>query len=242
MVHSPLRYDNIIYDFIWKGKTDKVNRKIIAEDYKYGGYKMVDFDTYVKAAKGKWIQRYLDNGDKDWKILFETFCKKENLPVFIQSNFRKEEILCSVPKYYSDTLECWYELKESDEEYQEQLGNQFIWYNKACLVGQTSVYNHNLFQAGIWMSKDLYENGQIIQFDKWQQRGVKIQDYMPWRNIIDAIPHTMKQEALNGINQDLVLPSVKIDNKRVLAKNVSERELKKRLVRKKLQFVEKGRF
>ena len=45
MIHIPeeiiTKVNSMIYEFIWKGKADKVNRKLFAQSYEKGGYKRV---------------------------------------------------------------------------------------------------------------------------------------------------------------------------------------------------------
>ena len=82
-----IKINTVIYNFIWNGKTDKVKRKILEQDYENGGLNMLDFETMIKGAKIKWINKYLDGDHRDWKILFEEFCAKHNLNLFLRGNF-----------------------------------------------------------------------------------------------------------------------------------------------------------
>ena len=74
MIHVPpdiiTKANKIVYEFIWNGQTDKVNRTIFAQEYEQGGYKMTDMDILVKAAKIKWISRFLDCSEREWKYFF----------------------------------------------------------------------------------------------------------------------------------------------------------------------------
>ena len=103
--------NSIIFNFIWNGKTDKVRRKIMIQSHEKGGLKMIDFCNYVKAAKCKWVQRYLDDQVVNWKYSFEVFCKKDNLGIFLRGNFDLKELPKSLPCYYFDSIACWHSLK-----------------------------------------------------------------------------------------------------------------------------------
>ena len=81
-----------IYHFIWNGKTDKVKRILLEQEYDNGGLKMLDFDTMIKGAKIKLITSYLSVENADWKLMFETFCGKENLNICLHSSFDPAEI------------------------------------------------------------------------------------------------------------------------------------------------------
>ena len=39
----------MIYEFIWNGKTDKVKRNLFEQEFKNGGYKMINFNCIITA-------------------------------------------------------------------------------------------------------------------------------------------------------------------------------------------------
>jgi hypothetical protein len=41
-------FKNIVYEFLWKGKTDPVKPSVLSNDYLEGGLKMTNIDTYIK--------------------------------------------------------------------------------------------------------------------------------------------------------------------------------------------------
>ena len=63
LIHIPQdiikEINSIIYEFIWNGKTHKVKRKIFEQDFNKGGYKMIDFESAIKASKVMWIKNLL---------------------------------------------------------------------------------------------------------------------------------------------------------------------------------------
>ena len=181
------KVNKCLYDFIWKGNTEKVNRTIFAQEFRYGGYKMPDFNTVIKAAKIKWVTRYLDSRYKDWKKCFEVFTGMKYLNVYLQSNFNKANLKDDIPDYYRETIDCWFTVKENIESYQRDCSNQLLWYNKNFCVGGKPVCNLNLLKSGIWTANDLFQDGKIILFDTWKSRGASICDYLEWRNILSAV-------------------------------------------------------
>ena len=120
------KVNSAIYHFIWNGKTDKVKRILLEQDFENGGLRMLDFGTMIKGAKIKWITRYLSGERADWKLTFEIFCGKENLNIFLRSNFDIEEISAFVPSYYVESIKWWSMIKLKENLNYEQ----FIWYNK----------------------------------------------------------------------------------------------------------------
>ena len=188
LIHVPdeivRQVNTIIYNFVWNGKTDKVKRKILIQDIDMGGLKMIDFDNYIKAAKVKWIQFYLNSEDASWKNTFEYFCGKENLGVFLRSNFALKELPKDLPEYYLDSLKNWHFLRKKQKPPNTY---DFIWYNETFKINNSTVYNHRLFQIGIWSIKDLYSNNILIPFQEWKKRGAKCVDFMCWRGMINVL-------------------------------------------------------
>ena len=96
VLHIPNEYliklNTEIYKFIWKGKTDKVKRKIAIQNYDLGGIKMTDVNIVYKAAKCKWISKYLNCEMANWKNTLETLSLKKTLILFLRSNFDTCEI------------------------------------------------------------------------------------------------------------------------------------------------------
>ena len=185
-----------IYHFIWNGKTDKVKRILLEQEYENGGLKMLDFRTMIKGAKIKWITRYLSGENADWKHMLETFCGKENLNIFLRSNFDPEEISVFVPSYYVESIKWWSMIKLKETLNYEQ----FIWYNKRIKIGKCSVFCRRLFTMGIWKASDLFHNNTLIPFATLLKQGALHNDYMIWRGIVDAI---RKTEMITELNQNL---------------------------------------
>ena len=187
------RINTIIFNFVWKAKTDKIKRKIFVQDYKLGGYKMIDYNSYVKAAKCTWITRYLDGQTFDWKSSFEGFCKKENLALFLRSNFDMAELPNTMPLYYKDSITAWSCLHKKAN----KSTFSFLWYNKCIKINNRTVYSKNLFQLGIWSRGDLYEDDKLIPFEFWRTKGANTLDYMVWRGLVHI---TLRQQGTeNGV-------------------------------------------
>ena len=146
-----IKVNALIYNFIWNGNNDKVKRTLLEQDFEQGGLKMLDFETMVKAAKIKWIKRYFDGEHADWKIMFETFCCKENLNVYLRSNFDVKELTNSIPSYYMESIKYWCTLKTNVIDGFDQ----FIWYNKRIKLGNKTVFCSRLFSSGVWKVGDL---------------------------------------------------------------------------------------
>ena len=50
----------MVYEFIWNGKTDNVKRHLFEQEFKRGGYKMINLADIVSASFIMWVKKYLD--------------------------------------------------------------------------------------------------------------------------------------------------------------------------------------
>ena len=104
MIHIPedivTAINTLIFQFVWQGKTDRIKRDLFIQDYEKGGLKMVEMEMVIKACKTMWIKEYLDASiEAKWKYNFEFFSDKENLSIFLQSDFLCKELPKDLPVY-----------------------------------------------------------------------------------------------------------------------------------------------
>lgn len=79
--------NNLLYQFLWDGKRDKIKRVEMINDYATGGLKMLDIQIFNRALKAKWIQKYLDPSNKGkWKLFLDFFLAKYNANLLITGN------------------------------------------------------------------------------------------------------------------------------------------------------------
>ena len=69
----------MIFKFIWKNKKDKINRKVMFQDYDDGGICAPSKDTMSKSLKLAWISRFLINDQmcsESWKVISNYYFDK----------------------------------------------------------------------------------------------------------------------------------------------------------------------
>ena len=161
---------------------------------------MCSFDICYKASKIKWIRHYLDPSvNAVWKSNFEYLCGKQNVSLFLLSNFNESEVC--LPIYYMDSLKYWKEIKYELVKTKEDLGSQLVWYNNQFTIDGKTIFSERLFQCGLWTVVDLFnEVGEITSFEIWKTRGALNSDYLIWRAIVTAIPFEWKMYMQNDLN------------------------------------------
>ena len=114
--HVIKQVNSILYEFIWNGKTDKVERNLFEQKFKNGGCKMINFTAIITASSIMWVQKYLDYTEREWKHTLEWFSNRNNLRLFLKSNFDVEELSTHLPRYYINAIRNWSRLSGQSEE------------------------------------------------------------------------------------------------------------------------------
>ena len=62
--HTPDNFiheiEELMYNFLWNGKSHKVKKNVIIQNYEHGGGKMIDIKTQLKVKNISWIKRFFD--------------------------------------------------------------------------------------------------------------------------------------------------------------------------------------
>ncbi len=61
--------NNIIQNFIWNGKTNKISQKNTNTIYREGGLKLWQFNTKLESLKLVWVKRLINSTPANWKVL-----------------------------------------------------------------------------------------------------------------------------------------------------------------------------
>ena len=125
----------------------------IIRDYTQGGLKMIDIVSFNKALKTAWIQKYLDESNKEkWKLFLDAELENFGGPVVL-NNLNKTDtknISKSFAPFFEEIIEIWAELN-----YQEQITSvdsflsQDLWYNSLIRIMNKPIYNIIWHQQGV---------------------------------------------------------------------------------------------
>ena len=72
---------------------------------------MINFSDIVVSSSVMWVKKYLDSTDRDWKYTFEWLSKKQNLRLYLMSNFEVHELPKHMPQYYVNSISNWSRIK-----------------------------------------------------------------------------------------------------------------------------------
>ena len=124
----------MIFKFVWKAKTERLKRAILIKDYTCGGLEIPDFDTMIKTARLKWVEK-LDNGNNQtWKWILNAYLSKLNIDmdILLYSSYSLNMLNSlgisrkSIPPFYYELLQLW----SVNGETTTANRSTFIWYKQ----------------------------------------------------------------------------------------------------------------
>ena len=100
----------LLYNFLWDGKGDKIKRSVMLNEYKDGGLKMLDIRSFNYALKSKWVKKYLDdNNQAKWKLFFDFFTKQHDSKLLLTGNLKQADVagLNIQDSFTKEIMEMW---------------------------------------------------------------------------------------------------------------------------------------
>jgi len=100
----------LLYNFLWDGKGDKIKRSVILNEYKDGGLRMLDIRSFNHALKSKWVKKYLDdNNQAKWKLFFDFFLKQHEGKLLLTGNLKQADVagLNIQDSFIKEVIEIW---------------------------------------------------------------------------------------------------------------------------------------
>ena len=133
---------SLSYIFLWNGKPHKVKKNVIVQDYENGGCCMVDFNAMFKVKQIKWVKKYLDDNIYLWKYTMQSMIGKENLDIFLKSNFVSPEL---ISPFYKQILQTWLEIKYKRILCAKDVLDQYIWYNNNIKITNNMLWSKEYY-------------------------------------------------------------------------------------------------
>lgn len=226
--------EKMVWKFIWKGKKEKLKRSLLCQPVLKGGLNAPDIRKIMMSYKLKWIQKYVGTLNHVWKNTCNWFMDNADisLTVLLQSNFKlSTQAESALPEFYVKMLRFWADMGNT-----KGGKKNFLWYNKDIVIGNKSVYYESFNKFGICTKMDLYdENGQLIPFQQWIQKGLKHRDFLRWCGLVRQCkidPSIVKNDV--GTSSELV---VKLHQGTKCLNKTSTKEVYQELLTQQSNFV-----
>ena len=159
------RVNTLFFKFIW-GKSEKIKRNVLTNEYYNGGLKMIDLESHFNALKAAWMTRLKKDSDLIWTFLPHAYINKCTNGMALHMSFKDKTHfprLKMIPIFYQEVISAYCKSNNLDEICtKESLFNQFIWGNRFLQANQTSLFSNDFISAGYLYIKDiLNENGKF---------------------------------------------------------------------------------
>ena len=186
---------NVLFNFLWDGKPDKIKRSEIINDYAEGGLKMLDIQSFNRALKAKWIQKYLDPQNKGkWKLLLAFFLNTHNIELLLHGNLNPDDVvsLGIEEPFTKELIETWSRLN-----FKKQLSNfgeTPIWYNSLIRINNKPIYYRSWFSAGISLVSHLLgEDSLFLEFDTFKKKFGMKSHFLQYYGVTCAISNLKRK-------------------------------------------------
>ncbi len=139
--------NSLLFRFIWKNKTECVQRKPMIRNYKEGGLNALDFTTINQTFKINWIKNCLSNNELPWfwipNLIFKC-CG--GLKFLLSCNFKCSKLPIKLSNFHKQALESW----KIAFKHNFSPHTCIIWNNENILSGNKSLFfiewvNQNIF-------------------------------------------------------------------------------------------------
>ena len=222
--------DELTFDFIWKGKKDKINRNTMFSDYKQGGLKMLNFSAQVKSQRIMWVQKLL-NKDEDmkWKQYFNFVTKHLGGDLIFLCDYIPGLLRVTAPQFYMDLLEGWVNTRHIRS---IDIGDVVIFNNKLIRYKGSCIYDKGLYDKGVYKLKHILENDGKLKFDRhFVDLGLEVNDIERLKHFYACLPVCWKiytrMEEKNNSGTDFTLREKTINISDVKSKQIYVQLIKK---------------
>ena len=196
-----------MFNFIWDQKPDKINRKILCQNYNNGGLKMLDFKKFALSLKASWVKRILDKDNNgQWKIIYLNKLKNYGGELLFECNCTKNEInnMFKNDTFLHDILTSWFTIKTADVDLAAiNIKTEIVWNNSLFKIANKTVFFKTWFERGIKYIHDFY-NPQTRQWynfiDLINIYNLPPSDFLNFMSLISCLRTTCKQNMEAQLN------------------------------------------
>ena len=200
--------NSLFFKFIWNGSPDRIKRKILIQNYRNGGLKMIMVQFLVEALKITWIRR-LNIKDTKWSHLFY-----QNYPFMQDFNtlgteFLKQKLNFFKNYFWADVIKAWIHFSQRIQiKSWEDLLNEPLWYNKNLKVGGKAIFYKHWNKKGVNYIYDLVDlNGEFYSYASFQnQTGIKT-SFIEYCGLLEVIRKLIKEVRIEKKNYNIDRPT-----------------------------------
>lgn len=179
---------NLLYQFLWDGKPDKIKRTTVITPKSRGGLGMLDIESFIISLKTTWVRR-LFNSDAKWKTV--------TLHLIPQLSY--------LDKLGTDFISEFID-KEKINPFWKEVLTSYVHYNKSCVIrdkqtfsmtpfmknenitiDKKSFINKDFLDKGIYNISQLYSADGYLKYNDFKTKYDINISFLEYHSIICAI-------------------------------------------------------
>ena len=184
--------NTVLFQFVWRGRKDKIKRLSLIGDYKDGGLRMPHVESLIKAQRIICLKKYLDGNKSTWKLFLDHYLRDYGGSFLLKCNYDVSDLPRCLPKFYRECLCEWssYNADSSCVSSPSQVLNEIIWNNKSIRRDGRPLYRNKIKNKGILRLGDILtlRDYKLKSWDQMKKNGITNAEYFLLMGIYNAIP------------------------------------------------------
>ena len=192
------KLNQLIYNFIWEGKPDKIARKLITQDKLKGGLALPDTNNVIFSLKTTWIRKFLKN-NPPWKSIIDPHGQLLNSLTLFGPLFLNATKISN--PFWIDVFGAWQMLCNNRKDFNLiDILSTPIWYNPQ--ISEEIYYLKSWHNKGICFVKDIINtNGDIMTINELLNNfGITIINFLQYAKFKKLITKFLKRVHYNSDN------------------------------------------
>ena len=187
------RMQNICFNFIWSGKSERIKRTTLYNTFEKGGFKVPNIKHFCMAQKIGWVKRLLnDQCNAKWKTLFQSTVRKYGGNMIWLSNEPQPIFLKQLNPFWQHVFQAWSytNMQEEDIAFQKEC----IFYNKDIKINNKTIFFQEWYIKGITHINDLIdEQGNLYSWELFSEKfNIQNQSFR-YLSLLHSIPRNWKK-------------------------------------------------
>ena len=180
---------NILFEFLWEGKPDRIKRNVLMNSYSEGGLQVPHVKTVCNSLKASWVKRFLVDQDK-WFFLQRLLSDKGGFYFFDCNIHYRDKVLANIhDDFYRNVFEAWFLYKFRKPGCKSEYLAENIWFNSFITIDHSVVFMKSWFDKGVKTISDLCNNDDTFKgFETFCETFDIITDFVTYFGIIHSIP------------------------------------------------------
>ena len=181
--------NSLLYDFLWDGKRDKIERTEMINSYSKGGLKRIDIQSFNQSLKMKWVKGYLDDDNQvKWKSLFNYCLERHGGNLLFSSNLKRKDVplLNLTDPFLTEIVEYWSTLNYRDENL--DFFSIQIWHNSLIRIENRPFFYKSWLNAVVKEIRDLLDAQQnFISYNTFTAQYNIKNNYLEYYKVVSAL-------------------------------------------------------